>query len=742
MRRRLCKRAIPCFFLILALVLPALHVEAAPGTIYPYVIFTSSGKTYKVWGEYDGEVEDASLEGVSYNLDSNTLTLNNVKLADYSLRTNEMGEDFKIKLVGDNHLGGIFGYGIGNGSIEFTGEGALTLNENKALDEAINWQAEGNASKFIVDDGVTLTAYKGSESYSAIKIYNSTLTESPLTVRGTLVEPLQMDSEEVSDGEVKEIAIVPVGGEGYTRWMTPIQKNDDPDGKYAYGGSLSDLDHDGTYETRWFDLFKFYDYAWGNDGKLAVQVSQTKVDGINDIPEGFTEIEGAKGQEYTALDDYCLRAYAVKKKDESEGQNEKTYVWAPTKSGIRKEADGNYVYNTAYRVCELGETIKYYDSDKDQEAEAYMLGSVVDGSPIYDGQDSSEADQVIMSDTSGYEFVYSEEKTGMYDYYYTNDVIQIKPSKGTTPPSGGNTGTAPGTNGGTATTTKYTVAFNSNGGSAVAAQTVEAGQKASKPADPTRAGYTFGGWYAGNSKWDFAVNTVNSNLTLVAQWTAVPAPAPEEGDQVTSGASKFEVTATGSKKTVEYTGPKSKNAASVTVPASVKVGGVTYKVTSIKENAFKNNKKLKKVTIGSNVTSIGANAFAGCTKLSSVTVGKNATSIGAKAFYQCGKLSKVTLPAKVKSIGKQAFDGCKNLKSVTIKSTKLAGIGKQAFAGCKNLKSITIKSTKLTSKNVGSKAFSGINSKAKIKVPKKKLSAYKKLFQSKGLAKKVKVVKI
>ena len=65
--------------------------------------------------------------------------------------------------------------------------------------------------------------------------------------------------------------------------------------------------------------------------------------------------------------------------------------------------------------------------------------------------------------------------------------------------------------------TVYTVTFDSNGGSAVTAQSIEAGQKATKPADPTKDGYDFKGWTLNGSAYDF--NTaVNGNITLVATW--------------------------------------------------------------------------------------------------------------------------------------------------------------------------------------------------------------------------------
>ena len=71
-------------------------------------------------------------------------------------------------------------------------------------------------------------------------------------------------------------------------------------------------------------------------------------------------------------------------------------------------------------------------------------------------------------------------------------------------------------------TNTYTVTFNSQGGSAVSLQTVNHGGKVTKPTNPTRTGYTFGGWYKESgctNAWDFATDTVISNVTLYAKWT-------------------------------------------------------------------------------------------------------------------------------------------------------------------------------------------------------------------------------
>lgn len=62
----------------------------------------------------------------------------------------------------------------------------------------------------------------------------------------------------------------------------------------------------------------------------------------------------------------------------------------------------------------------------------------------------------------------------------------------------------------------YTVTFQSEGGSEVASQ-IRANTPADQPADPTKEGYTFIGWYKGEEKWNFA-DAVTEAMTLTAKW--------------------------------------------------------------------------------------------------------------------------------------------------------------------------------------------------------------------------------
>ena len=174
-----------------------------------------------------------------------------------------------------------------------------------------------------------------------------------------------------------------------------------------------------------------------------------------------------------------------------------------------------------------------------------------------------------------------------------------------------------------------------------------------------------------------------------------PSPQPKGTNLKDDTGAAYKVTsANGKTPAVQYIAPKSGTKGTVTVPFEVTIDGVTYKVTSIADNAFKGTKKIKKIVIGSNITSIGKNAFAGCTSLTSITIGKNVTKIG-----------------------------------------------KNAFTGCKKLKSITIKTKKLTTKTVKKGAFNGISKKVVVKVPKSKYKTYKKLLPAKGLKKAAKIRK-
>ena len=79
-------------------------------------------------------------------------------------------------------------------------------------------------------------------------------------------------------------------------------------------------------------------------------------------------------------------------------------------------------------------------------------------------------------------------------------------------------------------TSEYTVTFDSNGGSKVNSVDVASGEKVTKPADPTRSGYEFKGWYKDNGtflqEWNFDKDVVTADITLYAKWEPKDEPTP------------------------------------------------------------------------------------------------------------------------------------------------------------------------------------------------------------------------
>jgi len=109
----------------------------------------------------------------------------------------------------------------------------------------------------------------------------------------------------------------------------------------------------------------------------------------------------------------------------------------------------------------------------------------------------------------------------------------------------------------------------------------------------------------------------------------------------------YEVTKAGQNPTASYFEAKNKKVTKAEIPASVTLEGKKYKVTSISPDAFKDCKKLKTVTIGSNVNKIGKQAFYNCSSLKKIIIKTKklkAGAIGKNAFHGVPKKIVVQAP--------------------------------------------------------------------------------------------------
>ena len=139
--------------------------------------------------------------------------------------------------------------------------------------------------------------------------------------------------------------------------------------------------------------------------------------------------------------------------------------------------------------------------------------------------------------------------------------------------------------------------------------------------------------------------------------TLAKLPMPKAGTKVIVGGNQYTVTKAGSE--VRFSKANAK-ARAITVPSTIKAKGITYKVTSIGTNAFKNCKKLTKATIGANVKVIKAKAFNNCPKLKAVTL-KTALltkkTASKKCFSKVNKRMVIKVPKKVKMAYVKIFKG-------------------------------------------------------------------------------------
>ncbi len=273
---------------------------------------------------------------------------------------------------------------------------------------------------------------------------------------------------------------------------------------------------------------------------------------------------------------------------------------------------------------------------------------------------------------------------------------------------------------------KFSVSFNTAGGSTVVEQSLDSGSTVTKPADPTREGYTFAGWFADSGltdPWDFAADLVAGATTIYAKWTGIDYTLTYNanggsgtmasvtkpcGTDVIAPSCGFEAplghifagwaltptstspwipgavftmtpggftlyaiwecafTFTESSGNLTITGLSPKWPASETslvIPSTL--GGKT--VTAIKSEAFYGKQNLTALVIPDTVKTIGYSAFQDCSGLVSVNLGAGVTLIDTGVFHGCSSLVSISIPASVTSMAPgSSFSNCTKLESITV----------------------------------------------------------------------------
>ena len=193
----------------------------------------------------------------------------------------------------------------------------------------------------------------------------------------------------------------------------------------------------------------------------------------------------------------------------------------------------------------------------------------------------------------------------------------------------------------------------------------------------------------------------------------------------------------------------------IIIPETVVSNGATYRVTSIRQHAFRKCTSLTSITLPDSIATIARGAFNGCSSLTAIVIPDNVTSIGQKAFAGCtslkleptpeiemsnfkyrllmhnhlamvvdcyGEPESIDVPSeihhegviyRVTSIGDFAFNVCSSLRAITIPDG-VTSIEYRAFFGCQSLTNITIPASV---KSIGTEAFYDCSSLTSIVLP-------------------------
>lgn len=216
----------------------------------------------------------------------------------------------------------------------------------------------------------------------------------------------------------------------------------------------------------------------------------------------------------------------------------------------------------------------------------------------------------------------------------------------------------------------YTLIFADTNYGAV---TYEEGEQIIKPADPTKEGYTFEGWFSNaESTVPFVFGTMpKADTTVYAKWKEIPSYSFTyiKLNEYFGAINLPVVTQKYLKEDGEFrdayaiTAVDLANKTDIEIPSEY--NGLPVNV--IGYGLFEGS-DITKVTIPASIVYMDGQAFRNCASLSEVAYEENSKmfSFGSEVFFGCSALTELTLPPKLTLIGIEPFAQCRNLKTVYV----------------------------------------------------------------------------
>lgn len=241
---------------------------------FAYISVENDGDSSNPQGEYKtiysvNSKDISTVEGISYDRASNTLTIENYNNTKNRIAMNMMGDDFKINIKGENHIGELTSYGDGwGGSITLTGNGTLYINENKYYETGIYMNAENTKSVITVGPECSVYVYSGQNAIVSSSNTTSDIikAESKISteLKTEVTHPVKMTmifAGYFSDTEVS--------------WEDNVYTKEGDSAKYAY---LKSTKNDGTVTYCYYELKKYNGFDKGYLGVKKEELSEKSSD--------------------------------------------------------------------------------------------------------------------------------------------------------------------------------------------------------------------------------------------------------------------------------------------------------------------------------------------------------------------------------------------------------------------------------------------------------------------------------
>lgn len=292
---------------------------------FAYISVGNDGDSSNPQGEYKtiysaSSKDISTVEGISYDRASNTLTIENYNNTKNRIATNMMGDDFKIDIKGENHIGELTSYGDGwGGSITLTGNGTLYINENKSYETAIYMNAENTKSVLTVGPECNVYVYSGRNAI----VSSSNTTSDIIKAEGKISTQLHT---EVTHPKKMTMIFAGYFSDTLVPWEGNVYTKEGDSAKYD---CIQSTKSDGTVTYCYYELKKYDGFDKGYIGVKKEELSEKSSDyKMTDEIVKWYSADSLSGSTSTLVKDTKTgeEAYAVVSKYDSATGNSKGYL--------------------------------------------------------------------------------------------------------------------------------------------------------------------------------------------------------------------------------------------------------------------------------------------------------------------------------------------------------------------------------------------------------------------------------